>query len=224
MKYGSIAERDRAEKGGLLRTVMSTTTCLLLSSFAAGCGCHADDPCLRWASVGTTYSVELATRLDPMLVRAAGSNPFAGWVNYPSCGAMFDLTDAQQVKFTATGRRDSNDECADCYWLWGRVEGISNGTLATTSPAMMGQPLFEATHQATIGMSCSGKWIFGVSSFLGGFSDAYSGPGKTAVAAYRFFSPTDPTSCAAAGGPSAPTCLDTWFARVLDQSGQVVAQ
>jgi hypothetical protein len=204
--------------------VMSAILVVLLPLAEVGCGCHADDPCLGWARVGATYSVELATRLDPALVTASGARPFPAWYAYPSCGNAFDLSDGQRVSLTASARREAQEECAECYWLQGRVTSVPMVTLADGSPMNMGIPYFEAAHHATIGTSCSGSWTFGVSLLLGGFADAYSGAGKTNLVAYRFFSPADPGSCAAAGGPSAPTCLDSWFTRVRDQNGQVVAQ
>src|SRR5260221_3121174 len=200
---------------------------VLVAALAAGCGCHADDPCTGWAQIGATYSVELVTRLDPMLVQNSGGRPFAAWYPHPSCGAAFDFSDGQQVSVKALARRDAEQECAECYWLWGRVDSIPTGTLEDGPPMMMGLPLFEASHQATIGVGCQGSWTFGVSMLLGGFAANYSGQSSTGTVAYRFFSTTDPTSCAAAIGgvlTSSMTCLDTWFVRVHDQGGQVVAQ
>lgn len=195
------------------------------------CGCEREKPCIEWAKLDETFSVELVQHLE--LTREDDPLPQGYLLPPRTCGPALDIVEGDVFMLTPTAKVDwSRDhQCAGgCYWSAARASLQNVDTIAERRQ----EPGISAPHLVSqadvrIGESCAGYHalhITGLDRFFLERSDVYFQTDHILVRRFRTNDsecPTEGSQIYDASGDRG-SCWDAWAVRIRDSSGRLVTR
>jgi hypothetical protein len=192
-----------------------------------GCCTEPSEPCIGWAHVGETYTVEVVERVDPALLGYVSSNG----EEPGSCGTGVDLAPDATFELDAAGRLDPehHDECfQDCFRIEARARIAGIDFMPHERPVfhILGSTDLRSEGRADLG-SCSVTYQLGVDALTD--EQRASGRFATDHVFFRGYSGSVLGDCL---GPDAEpealvdglACGDVWVVRIRDAQGDEVTR
>ena len=208
-----------------------------------GMGCNSscpreDRPCLDWAHLDETYTIELVQHFGPEFFDDTAP-PFVKVPLRPrTCGDSFDLMTGSVITMRGVSKVEPqahDGECVSCYFVSAMPTlPVSSFSIRDRAWHNWGSLHFAAQGHAVVRDGCTGDYTIGIVP-VWGFHVRTSDrrpPGETALTDHVLFREFAPdrglsSACLVPGSQlveSVGVCVDSWAIRVRDSIGNLVTR